>query len=125
MVNYVLRNIISFYICIQETWMDVDFHSRAETYCLWLYIHMTDHAGPRRCECHPEDPGSNFSHPPVEVTQFGTQGVVLVPVFCKDKKDYISQEAGKSMKLKLGWKKIMYIFYSCVQGILEHCLNTQ
>ena len=28
---------------------------------------MTDHAGPRRCECHP---GTNFLHPPVEVTQF-------------------------------------------------------
>ena len=30
-------------------------------------IHTTDHAGPRRCECHP---GTKFWHPPVEVTQF-------------------------------------------------------
>ena len=28
---------------------------------------MTDHAGPRRCECHP---GTKFWHPPVEVTKF-------------------------------------------------------
>ena len=28
---------------------------------------MTDHAGPRRCECHPRN---NFWHPPIEVTQF-------------------------------------------------------
>ena len=90
--------------------MDVDFLSRAERYCLWLYIHMIDHAGPRRCECHPEDPGSNFSHPPVEVTQFGTQGVVLVPVFCKDKKDYISQEAGEKYETKVVGNGSIYCF---------------
>ena len=29
--------------------------------------YMTDHAGPRRCESHPE---TNFWHPPIEVIQF-------------------------------------------------------
>ena len=59
---------------------------------------MTDHAGPRQCECHP---GTNFWHTPIKVTQFGTLGAVLALDFCKAKKDYIDQEAGESMKQKL------------------------
>ena len=38
---------------------------------------MTDHAGPRRCECHP---GTKVWHPPVEVTQFWHPGSGLAPV---------------------------------------------
>ena len=34
---------------------------------LLLLVDTTDHAGPRRCECHL---GTNFWHPPIEVTQF-------------------------------------------------------
>ena len=48
---------------------------------------------PRRCECHP---GTNFWHPPVEVTQFGTRGSVLAP-----KKIILIKRRGKSKKQKL------------------------
>ena len=55
---------------------------------------MTDHAGPRRCEC---NHGTKFWHPPVEVTQFWLPR----SGFCNAKKDYIDQKAGKRIKQKL------------------------
>ena len=66
---------------------------------------MTDHAGPRRCECHTE---TSFWQPP----SFGTQGAVLAPVFCKAKKDYIDQEAGEKYETKVGGNGSSYCFAS-------------
>ena len=54
--------------------------------------YMTDHAGPRRCKCHP---GTNFWHPPIEVTQFWH------PFFVRPKKIILIMRRGKSMKQKL------------------------
>ena len=53
---------------------------------------MTDHAGPRRCECHPE---TNFWHPPLEVIQFWHPKSGFGARFFKAKKDYIDQEVGE------------------------------
>ena len=54
---------------------------------------MTDHAGPRR------DVASvtrelTFGTRPSNQSSFGTRGAVLAPIFWKDKKGYIYQEAG-------------------------------
>ena len=56
---------------------------------------MTDHAGPRH-------PGSNFWHPPVEVTQFWYPAAVLAPVFVRPKKIILIKRRGKSMKKVVG-----------------------
>ena len=58
---------------------------------------MTDHGGPRRCECHP---GTDFRHPPVEVTKFCHPRSGLAPVFFKAEKDYIDQEAGEKYETR-------------------------
>ena len=52
---------------------------------------MTDHAGPRRCKCHP---GTNFWHPPIKVTQFWHPSV-------RPKKIILIKRRGESMKQKL------------------------
>ena len=61
---------------------------------------MTDHAGPRRCECHQ---GNNFWHPPIEVTRFWHPGSSFDARFLEGqtKKNYIDQEAGKKYEKKL------------------------
>ena len=65
--------------------------------------YMTDQAGPRpargdRCECHL---GTNFWHPPIEVTQFWYPRSCFGTRFCKAKKDYIHQEAGEKYETKV------------------------
>ena len=53
---------------------------------------MADHAGGGRSVV---NQGTKLWHPPIIVASFGTRGVVLAPVFCKTKKEYIEQEAGE------------------------------
>ena len=61
---------------------------------------LTDHAGPRRdrCECHP---GTNFWHPPIEVTQVWHTKTGFGTLFFKAEKDYIDQEAGEKYETKV------------------------
>ena len=52
-----------------------------DRYIVLVHLYSVyDRPRPRQCECHP---GTNFWHPPIEVTR----GAVLAPVFCKAKKD--------------------------------------
>ena len=61
---------------------------------IFSYINMTDHAGPARCECHP---GTNFRHPPIELTQFWR------PFFLRPKRLYWSR-GGVKVWNKSCWK---------------------
>ena len=63
-------------------------------------MYMTDQAGPQICMC---QPGTNFWHLPIDVTQFWHPRSSFGTRFSKAKKYYICQEArrGKSMKQKL------------------------
>ena len=60
--------------------------------CFFLVL-MTDHAGPRRGECHP---GTKFLNPPVEVNPlFASEERFWRPFFFKScKKSYFSFMAG-------------------------------
>ena len=73
---------------------------------------MTDHAGPRRWECHP---GTKFLHPPIEITQFWHPRSGFGAYFCKAKQEYmyIDQEAGKKYETKVvkNWFK-QCLFYT-------------
>ena len=75
---------------------------------------MTDHAGSRRCECHP---GTNFWHPPIEVTQFAPEERFWRPFFCKAKKDYIDQEAGEECETKVVGNSSVTVLYTTEEFI--------
>ena len=70
------------------------------SYCMYSTEDVTDHAGPRRrCEFHP---GTNFWHPPVEVTQFwhprsGFGAHFFVRPFLVS---FIDEEAGEKYETK-------------------------
>ena len=70
-------------------------------------LHMTDHAGPRRCEFHP---GTNFWHPPIEVTQSWHPRNVLAPFFCKAIKIILIKRRGKKYETKICWKWFKFLF---------------
>ena len=70
---------------------------------------MTDHAGPRRCECHPR---TDCWHPHVEVTQFWHPRSGYGAMFCKAKIDYIDQEAGEKYETKVLGNGSSYCFVS-------------
>ena len=57
---------------------------------------MTDHAGPRRCKCHP---GTNFNRRSNPV--LAPEVRFWCPFFCTAKKDYIDQEAGEEYETKV------------------------
>ena len=87
------------------------FMIKNKTECtLRLYIHMSDHAGPRRCQYHP---GTTFWHPSVEVTQFWHPRSGFGAGFCKAKKDYIDQDAGEKCETKVVGNGSSYCFVSC------------
>ena len=58
---------------------------------------MTDHTGPRRCECLPR---TNFWHPPIEVTQNWHPRSGFDDRFLQAQKEYIDQEAGENYETK-------------------------
>ena len=69
---------------------------------------MTDHAGPRRCECHP---GTNLWHPPIEVTKFWHQGAVWRPFFVRPTKIILIKKRGKVWsKSCWKWSKLLFCF---------------
>ena len=60
---------------------------------------MTDHAGPRRCECHLV---TNFWHPPTEVIPvLAPEERFWRPFFVRPKKIILMKRQGKRIKRKL------------------------
>ena len=72
-----------------------------------MCLHMTDHAGPGHCECHS---GTNFWHPPIEVTQFWHPRSGFGAPFLK--KDNIGQGAGEEYETKVVENGSSYCFVS-------------
>ena len=69
---------------------------------------MTDHAGPRCCECHP---GTNFWHPPTEVTQFWHPRSGFGARFFKPKKIKLYQKAKHETKVVGNGSSYCFVSY--------------
>ena len=74
-----------------------------------IYIHITyDRPRTRRCECHP---GTNFWHPPFEVTQFWHPRSGFGARFFKGQKRLYWPRGGGKVCNKSCWKWFKLLFY--------------
>ena len=81
---------------------------------------MTDQAGPRRCECHP---GTNFWHPPINVTPFWHPRRGFGALFLEGQKRLYWARGGGNYKTKVVGNGSSYWFVS--YGWIYFCLVFQ